>query len=150
VKSLEAVMTEQTDLAAIRRALDIDTASTAWQRTVDITTTGAKTGRPRRIEIWFHRVHGRWYLSSAPARRAWYRNLRVNPRFTFHLKHGLRADLAATARPVEDPEERRRIFHYIVDDLNQPHNPGQVRQPQHVEDWIDGSPLLEIVFDILQ
>jgi deazaflavin-dependent oxidoreductase (nitroreductase family) len=133
--------------SAIRRALDIDTSSTAWQRTVDITTTGARSGRPRRIEIWFHRIGRRWYLSSIPARRDWYYNLRANPRFTFHLKHGVHADLAATARPVCDPEERRRIFQHIVDDFNQPHNPAVVHQPQHVEDWIEGSPLLEIVFD---
>lgn len=90
---------------------------------------------------------GKWYLSSIPARRGWYRNLRVDPRFTFHLKHGVQADLAATAIPVPDPDERRRIFQHIVDDFNQPHNPAIVRQPQHVEDWIEGSPLLEIVFD---
>lgn len=138
------------DIAAIARALDITTASTAWERTVDITTTGARTGRGRRIEIWFHHIHGKWYLSSTPARRGWYHNLRVNPRFTFHLKHGVHADLAATALPVPDPEKRRVIFQYIVDDFNQPHNPAVLPQPQHVEDWIAGSPLLEIVFDVRQ
>ncbi len=140
-------MADRADSAAIQRALDVSTASTAWERTVDVTTTGAKTGRSRRIEIWFHHINGRWYLSSTPARRDWYRNLLVHPRFTFHLKHGVHADLAATALSVTDPAERRRIFQYIVDDFNQPHNPAVVRQPQHVEDWIDGSPLLEIVFD---
>jgi deazaflavin-dependent oxidoreductase (nitroreductase family) len=143
-------MPERTDGAAVRRALDISPASAAWERTVDITTTGGKTGCPRRIEIWFHHIGGKWYLSSTPARRDWYRNLLANPRFTFHLKHGVHADLAATARPVPDPAERRRIFQYIVDDFNQPHNPAIVRQPQRVEDWIEGSPLLEITFDILQ
>ena len=135
--------------AAVRQALDIDRASTAWERTVDITTTGAKSGRQRRIEIWFHKVYGRWYLSSIPARRDWYFNLLANPRFTFHVKHGAHADLAATAVPVTDPAERRRIFEYIVDDFNQPHNPARVPQPQRVEDWMEGSPLVEIVFDDL-
>ncbi|WP_435193587.1 nitroreductase/quinone reductase family protein [Streptomyces sp. NRRL F-5630] len=134
---------------AIRQALAIDTSSTAWERTVDITTIGAKTGKARRIEIWFHHIDDRWYLSSTPARRDWYRNLQVNPQFTFHLKHGVHADLRATALPVTDPERRRRFFQYIVDDVNQPHNPALVHQPQRVQDWIDGSPLLEIVFNDL-
>ena len=86
----------------IRDALAIDERSTAEERTVDITTTGARTGQPRRIEIWFHRVDGRYYLSSFPARPGWYANLRANPRFTVHLKRGVTADLAATAVPVSE------------------------------------------------
>lgn len=131
----------------IRQALAIDRSSTARDRTVDITTIGRRSGRPRRIEIWFHHVLGRWYLSSTPAKPGWYANLKANPRFTFHLKHGARADLAATAVPVTDEAERRRIFSYIVDDLNQPHNPARIPQPTHLEDWMAGSPLVEIVFD---
>jgi F420H(2)-dependent quinone reductase len=69
---------------AVQRALAIDESSSAWQRTVDITTTGARTGRLRRIEIWFHRVGGRYYLSTLPGRPSWYFNLVANPRFTFH------------------------------------------------------------------
>lgn len=140
-------MNTRPDAAAIGRALDIGTGSTAWERTIDITTTGRRTGLPRRIEIWFHHIEGRWFLSSLPGRPSWHANLRANPRFTFHLKHGVRADLAATAHPVRDAEERRRLFQHVVDDFNQPHNPALVRQPQHVEDWLDGSPLMEIVFD---
>ncbi|WP_125130804.1 hypothetical protein [Microbacterium sp. 10M-3C3] len=64
----------------------------------------------------------------------------------FHLKHAIHADLRAVARPVTDRQRRQAIFEYIVDDFNQPHNPAIVRQPQRVEDWLAGSPLLEIVF----
>ena len=130
----------------ILAALNISRDSTAWQRTVDITTTGARSGKARRIEIWFHHVYGRWYLSSTPARRDWYFNLLANPEFVFHLKHGIRTDLQATAVPITDPSQKRLIFEYIVDDFNQPHNPAIVHQPQHVEDWMTGSPLMEIVF----
>ncbi|MCK6068229.1 MULTISPECIES: nitroreductase/quinone reductase family protein [Microbacterium] len=135
-----------TNLSAIMRALDINHDSTAWQRTVDITTIGARSGKPRRIEIWFHHIYGRWYLSSTPARRDWYANLVANPQFTFHLKHGIHADLRATAIPITEPAQKRPIFEYIVDDFNQPHNPAIVRQPQRVEDWMAGSPLMEIIF----
>lgn len=133
----------------VLRALDIDLDSSAWQRTVDITTTGARTGRPRRIEIWFYRHADRWYLSSMPASRGWYANLLAHPRFTVHVKHGARADLAATALPVPDPEERRRILQHFVDDLNQPRDPAGIGGGQRIEDWMAGSPLLEIRFDAL-
>ena len=77
----------------------------------------------------------------------WFRNLEANPRFTLHLKHGVQANLKATAHPVTDEAERRRIFTAIVDDLNQPANPGRIRQPTSLQDWLDGSVLVEIEFD---
>ncbi len=67
----------------MRRALAIDRSSTARERTVDITTIGARTGRERRIEIFLYRAFGTCYLSGTPARRDWYANLVANPRFTF-------------------------------------------------------------------
>ena len=80
--------------------------------TIDITTTGRRTGLPRRIEIAFHSFDGHLYISGMPSRRtrAWLHNLRANPRFTFHLKQFLRADLPATAREITDPVERREVL----------------------------------------
>ena len=132
---------------AIRQALAIGRSSPAQDRTIDITTIGARSGTPQRIEIWFHRTGGKLYLSGLPGRRGWYANLMANPRFTFHLKNAVRADLPATARPITDEAERRRIFTAFVDDLNQPHNPAGIVQPTGVEDWMAGSPLVEITFD---
>lgn len=131
-----------------RRALAITPASSARARTIDITTTGARTGRARRIEIWFYRAHGAVYLTTQPARRSWYANLLVNPDFTFHLKHGVTADLRAHAEPVLDPEERRRVFVDIVADLDQPLHRAYLSQPvQPVEEWVAGSPLVRVTFD---
>lgn len=132
---------------AVRQALAITPASPARDRTVDITTTGRRSGRPHRIEIWFYRAGDTIYLSSLPGTKDWYANLLANPAFTFHLKHGVRADLPATAIPVTHPAERHRIFTEIVADLNQPANPARIRRPTHVEDWVAGSPLAEIRFD---
>ena len=133
---------------AIRDALAISPSSTAWERTVEITTTGGRSGLPRRIEIWFYRVGDTNYLSGMPAATPdWFRNLEANPRFTLHLKHGVQANLRATAHPVIDEGERRRVFTAIVDDLNQPSNPGKIQQPTRVEDWMNGSVLMEIDFD---
>jgi deazaflavin-dependent oxidoreductase (nitroreductase family) len=131
----------------IQRALAITPASPAAARTVDISTTGARTGQIRRIEIWFYRVDGEIYLTTQPAARSWYANLLANPDFTFHLKNGVRADLKATATPVLDEDDRRHIFAAIVDDLNQPLHRGYLAQPvEPVEEWVAGSPLMHVVF----
>ena len=87
----------------VARALDIGPDSAAVERTIDITTVGARTGIPRRIEVWFHQVDGHWYITGVPGPRNWYANLRAHPRFTVHLKHGVTADLSATAAPVPSP-----------------------------------------------
>jgi deazaflavin-dependent oxidoreductase (nitroreductase family) len=91
--------------AAIRRVL-------RHGHTIDITTTGRRTGLSRRIEIVFHSFDGHLYISGMPSRRtrAWLQNLRANPRFTFHLKQLLQADLPATAREITDPVERREVL----------------------------------------
>jgi deazaflavin-dependent oxidoreductase (nitroreductase family) len=84
---------------------------------IDITTTGRRTGQPRRIEIVFHNIDGHLYISGRPnprRTRDWLRNLEADPRMTLHLKGAVRADLQATARVVTDPAERERIFDWIV------------------------------------
>lgn len=131
----------------IQRALAITPASGARERTIDITTTGARTGGARRIEVWFYRVDGRIYLTTAPARRDWYANIVANPEFTFHLKNGIRADLPAIGTAVLDREHRAEVFSAIIDDLNQPWNPAGIPQPvEPLAEWMQGSPLIEVEF----
>jgi deazaflavin-dependent oxidoreductase (nitroreductase family) len=131
----------------IRRAIEITPAAGTRERIVDITTTGRRTGRPRRIEIFFYRAHGATYLCSGPGGgpTSWNANLRANPAFTFHLKNGVKADLPAHATTVTDPAERAAVLAAIVDDLNQPHDPGTIR-PTRLADWAD-SRLMRIHFD---
>ena len=107
--------------------------------TIDITTTGRRSGRPRRIEIWFRRVDGRTYITGTPGRRDWMANLLAEPRFTFHLKQSLRADLPAVARPVTDPAERRQV-------LSDPAMAWYQRQVGSLEELVDGAPLVEVLF----
>ena len=134
-------------IPTVEAALAITPESSSAARTVDITTTGAKTGRARRIEIWFYRVDGEIYLSSQPASRGWYANLLANPEFTFHLKNGVRADLAASAEPVLDDDDRRHVFAAIIDDLNHPRHSGYLAQPvEPLDEWIAGSPLMRVSF----
>src|ERR1700674_811197 len=78
----------------------------------DLTTTGRRSGHPRRIEIVFHNIDGRIYISGTPSprRHSWLANLEARPELTLHLKGPVRADLPAHARIVEDESERRRIL----------------------------------------
>jgi len=87
----------------IRSALQTD-------MTIDITTTGRKSGEPRRIEIWFLNIDDEIYITGTPSPRDWLANLAANPDFTFHLKESVTADLPAHATVVRDVAERRRVF----------------------------------------
>jgi deazaflavin-dependent oxidoreductase (nitroreductase family) len=103
--------------------------------TIDITTLGRKSGQPRRIEIWFHRVGDRLFITGTPGRRAWLANLRENPEFTFHLKESAQADLPARARVVEEEAERRQILEAILRRLG---------RSAELETWVNDSPLVEV------
>jgi deazaflavin-dependent oxidoreductase (nitroreductase family) len=130
----------------VARALDIGPDSSTAERTIDITTLGRSSGKPRRIEVWFHRVDGRWYITGVPGPRSWYANVRAHPRFTVHLKHGVTADLPATAVPVDEPT-RRRVITAVLDLQNRPEIAARVSQRQDLDEWLARSPLVEIVFD---
>lgn len=112
----------------------------AQDETIDITTTGRKSNQPRRIEIWFQRVDGRFYITGTPGPRDWYANLQANPTFIFHLKGSASADLPASARFIHDPEERRRI-------LSAPTMAWYHSQVASVDDLVAGSPLIEVLFE---
>jgi len=116
---------------AVRRALETD-------RTVDITTTGRRSGEPRRIEIWRYRYDGRTFLSGTPGTRDWYANLQANPEFTFHLKGSAQADLQAVARPITEEVERREVIAGILADLG--------RGSGELEARVAASPLAEVEF----
>jgi deazaflavin-dependent oxidoreductase (nitroreductase family) len=84
---------------------------------IDITTTGRRSGRPRRIEIVFHNIDGRIVITGMPRadrKRAWLLNLEADPRLTVHLQGTLEADLPGTARVITDPGERRSIADWVV------------------------------------
>ena len=114
-------------------------AALANDLVIDVTTTGRASGEPRRIEIWYHVVDGRYYITGRPSPRSWYANLLAEPTLTFHLKESAQADLPATARAVTDPEEKRRVF------LNAP-KLAEYINGANVQEWVDGSPLIEVVF----
>jgi deazaflavin-dependent oxidoreductase (nitroreductase family) len=115
--------------------LEIDAALQGVQK-VDITTIGRKSGEPRKLEIVFHNIDGRIYISGIPSprRRSWLANLDANPQMTVHLKGKVRADLPATARVIEGEEERRAILPHIA------RNWGR----NDLEEMVRHSPLIEV------
>ena len=132
----------------ISQALDIDDDATVAQRTIDITTTGRRSGQPRRIEIVFYRFEDAIYLSGIPteAPRAWLLNLAAEPRFTFHLKHDVVADLPATATVVTDPAERRRVLARFVEQFNARHDADSPWPRADLDGWVTSSPLARVTF----
>jgi hypothetical protein len=116
---------------AVRRALERD-------RTVDITTTGRRSGQPRRIEIWIHHLDGRHFISGLPGRRGWYANVLQRPELVLHLKEGARADLPGHARSVTDPAERRAVLTELL---------AGIGRERELEAWLAGSPIIEVELD---
>jgi deazaflavin-dependent oxidoreductase (nitroreductase family) len=103
--------------------------------TIDITTTGRKSGLPRRIEISFQNLDGHLYiLGGQPGPRDRLANLKANPDFTFHLKGQVQADLPAQARVIDDEAERREIFYKLTS-----------ASGTELEARVKGSPLAEVV-----
>jgi len=132
----------------MREALAIDASSTLEDRTIDITTTGRRSGLPRRIEIVFYRLGDDIYLSGIPAPkpRDWLLNLEAHPQFTFHLKHRVMADLAAVATVVVDPAERRRVLTVFVEEFNRRHGGGTSWPEAVLDEWLEHSPLAKVTF----
>ena len=108
--------------------------------TIDITTTGRRTGRARRIELVFHNIEGKIVISGSPSRRkrGWIWNLEADPRLTFHLKRTGHADLPATARVITDETERRQLAEWIV---------ANAWTNQDVETMTRFSPFIEVTMD---
>ena len=107
--------------------------------TIDITTTGRRSGKPRRIEIVFHNIEGRIYISGIPRpqKRDWLLNLEADPHFTFHLKGRINSDLAATARVIDDETERRRILPHVA----------RAWKRNDLDAMVRYSPLIEVILD---
>lgn len=106
---------------------------------VEITTVGRRSGKPRRIEIALHQIDGRLYISGMPRRerRSWLANLEAQPRFTLHVRSPRPADLPATARIIDDPDERQAVLGHVArtwgrDDL---------------DEMVRYSPLIEVTLD---
>jgi len=128
--------------AEIRAALSTD-------RTIDMITIGAKSGLPRRTEIWFTNVSGRIIICGTPAAiggngprkpRDWLANLRANPAFTFCFKESLHVELPARAVEIVDPADRRYL-------MSAPATQWYRDQVDALEELVKYSPIVEVFFD---
>ena len=128
----------------IRRALKED-------RTIDIITIGAKTGLPRRIEIWFTNVNGRIIICGTPdakggegkrTPRDWLANLKANPEFTFCLKESINVELRARAVEIVDIEDRRYL-------MSAPETKWYRDQVDSIDDLVSNSPMVEVFIEEL-
>ena len=115
---------------------DIDSALLA-DTLIDITTVGRKTGQPRRIEIWFHYIDGRIYITGSPGPRGWYANMLANPDLTFHLKQSIRKDILGRATAITEPNDKRRVFQRM-------HEVEERMRGTTLEDRVSHAPLVEI------
>ena len=107
---------------------------------VDITTTGRRSGQPRRIEIVYYVIGGRIYISGVPRadrKRGWLYNLEADPQFMIHLKRGITADLPATARIITDGTERRTVLEHVARAWNR----------TDLDTMVAYSPLIEVTIE---
>ncbi|MBE7189244.1 nitroreductase/quinone reductase family protein [Jatrophihabitans endophyticus] len=132
----------------VKQALDIGPNPSVAERTIDITTTGRRSGLARRIEICFYRVDDEIYLSGVPGerRRDWLTNLVAEPSFAFHLKNGVVADLDATATEITDPAERRRVLAPIAAAFDERHDENSPWPRFEFDAWLERAPLARVDF----
>ena len=90
-----------------------------------LTTTGRRTGRPHRIEIWFAAEDGRVYLLAGGRERAdWVRNLRATAQVTVELGGETHVGVARVLQP--GTEEDRRARELLV---------GKYREGDNLDEW---------------
>lgn len=108
----------------------------ASQQTIDLTTFGRRTGLPRRIEIWWFHVDGRFVITGTPGRRDWFANVNERPEVVIHVD-GL--DLPATVRTISDRQFRLRVFtHPRV---------SWYRTQAELDELVVDAPMVEVLFD---
>jgi deazaflavin-dependent oxidoreductase (nitroreductase family) len=119
--------------------VDLVRAELADDLTVDITTTGRRTGVPRRIEIWMLDVDGRFFITGTPGRRDWLANLHASPALVVHLKRHARLDLPAHAVPVHDAATRRVVLEHL--------DASWYRTQESLDVLVETAPMVEVLFE---
>jgi deazaflavin-dependent oxidoreductase (nitroreductase family) len=103
-----------------------------------LTTTGRRTGRPRRIEIWFAAADGSdiiYMLAGGRERAGWVRNLQAEPRVMVGIGERRFAGVARiVADPKEDATARRLVYE-------------KYRHDDDLEEWRDTA--LPVAIDLV-
>ena len=88
-----------------------------------LTTTGRRSGRPHRIEIWYAVAGQTLYLLAGGGHSSdWVRNLEADPAVTLELGDAV---LATRARIVDDADEAERARTLLFEKY-QPRNDGDL------------------------
>jgi deazaflavin-dependent oxidoreductase (nitroreductase family) len=116
--------------------MSLDFDRIAGHRTIELTTTGRVTAAPRRIEIWWFRVGGRFVITGTPGRRDWLANVLANPEVLIHVGG---EDIAARALPITDHAFRRRVF-------TSPDTSWYTSEAE-LDRLVGTAPMVEILFD---
>ena len=106
--------------------------------TCELSTIGRRSGRARRIELWYVVVDGTIVLTGTPGARHWLANLRRHPRAVLHLLEPA-GDLDVVAQEVTDSAMRRRIAIQA-----RRIQPWYAAQPYSIDDWVNGSPMVTL------
>jgi deazaflavin-dependent oxidoreductase (nitroreductase family) len=82
-------------------------ARLARTRTVDLVTSGRRSGQPQRVEIWWFHFEERFIITGTPGPRDWYANILADPGVVIETRHG---KFPGSAKVVTDAEFRKRFF----------------------------------------
>ena len=104
--------------------------------TCDLSTVGRRSGRWRRVEIWYVIVDGLIVVTGTPGARHWLANLRANSHAVLHLRNPAR-DVAVEVEEVTDESSRRRI---VAEAWHL--QPWYAEQAYSMEDWVQHSPMV--------
>ena len=107
--------------------------------TCELSTVGRRSGRPRRVEIWYVVVDGQIVVTGTPGARHWLANLRDDPGAVLHLRDPQR-DLAVRATEVVESAARRRVAEEAWR-----LQPWYAEQPYSLEQWVADSPMVTLV-----
>lgn len=96
-----------------------------------LTTTGHKTGKPHRIEIWYVDINGHYYIVSEKGETShWVQNVRINPNVTFSI---------GTSDLPENTRNTTKGIATLISPGSQPEIAQKVRQAMDTKyNWSDG------------
>jgi deazaflavin-dependent oxidoreductase (nitroreductase family) len=83
---------------------------------LELTTTGRKTGQPRKVSLIYIKSGSSYVVAASNARRldrhpAWYLNLLSNPNATIRIKN----QQFKVVAEVVDPEQRKQLWAQLVE-----------------------------------
>ena len=106
--------------------------------TCEVSTLGCRSGRTRRIEIWYIVFERQIVLTGIPGARHWLANLREHPEAVLHLREPA-SDIEVVAEEVRDLPTRRRIAGHAWR-----LQPWYAAQRYSIEDWVRASPMVTL------